>query len=277
MMKRILLILISILSISCCLAQRKVTPIETDDKKPRKPALLYYDKHGNPLEEPVMSHSELDTITDEDTKSKLKYPLLNGVSIGLNVWDGIMLAAGQSYASFDISADLSIHNWIFPTLEMGLGFANNTPKEGNFTYNGKPSFYAKVGVNYNFMRNSNSDYQIFAGIRGGFSSFTYDITNIDINSAYWNQSNGFDILDQKSSAFYGELVLGVKVKIWKNFSMGWNFRYKFLFNCKDASNSTPWFIPGFGSKDGKIGGTFSFIYTIPLSKHEQENINEVSE
>lgn len=247
--------------------QRKITPVETDDKKPFKPALHYYDKKGEPLEEPVMFLSELDTIKEE-SKPKINYPLLNAVSVGINIWDPIMAMAGQKYGGIDIWADLSLYNRFFPVVEMGVGIAENTPKDGNYTYKGKPSFYAKVGMNYNFFFNDTPDYQLFAGVRGGFSSFSYEITDITVNSSYWQQSNNFCILDQTTTALYGEALLGIKVKIFDAFSMGWTFRYHAMFKCNDAQNSTPWYIPGYGSKTSKLTATFSLIYTIPLSKKD---------
>lgn len=265
-MKRILLILMILSGISSVYAQRNVTPVETDDKKPRKPSLHYYDEHGNPLNEPVMFYAELDSIREPEKKSSHNYPLLGSLSVGLNVWDAIMIAAGQNYGSFDVWADLPLHNRFAPVLELGLGMADNRPKEGNFRYKGKPSFYAKLGMNYNFMYNSDKDYQLFAGFRAGFSSFGYDIEDVEISSSYWGESNNFSIVSQRSTALYGELLLGIKVKIWRNFSMGWSFRYHFMFDCKDADNATPWYIPGYGAKNGKIAATFSLIYTIPLTK-----------
>lgn len=243
--------------------QKKITPVDNDPTKPRQPVLHYYDKHGNPLDEPVLFLADLDTVTK--VKSGPAYPLLHSVSIGANFFDGVMLLADQKHASFDLWGSLSLHNWFEPVVEFGVGIADDKPEEGNFHYKGKPSFYGKVGINYNFMYKSNPDYQVYMGLRGGYSSFRYDITDITINSSYWNQSNNFSILNQKGSALYGEVLGGIKVKIWKNISMGWSLRYKFKFKVTDGSNSSPWFIPGYGTKS-PLNATFSLIYTIPLDK-----------
>ena len=78
--------------------QPKVTPVDIDDKK-QTPVLHYYDKHGDPLDEPVMFLATLDTVTK--AKSRPVYPLYNGVSVGLNFADAVMMAFKQRYASFD--------------------------------------------------------------------------------------------------------------------------------------------------------------------------------
>lgn len=250
--------------------ERKITPVDVDDNKPFKPSLHYYDTKGELLDEPVMFLSELDTLK-KDNKIKMQYPVLNAISIGLNVWDPIMTLTGQKYGGIDLWADFSIHNRIFPIIEVGVGMANSTPKDGNYTYKCHPSIYAKIGVNYNFFFNDTDDYQFFAGIRGGFSSFNYEINDITINSSYWGESHNFTIPDQHTTALYGEALLGIKVKIWKAFSMGWSFRYHHLFKCKDASNSSPYYIPGFGNRNSKLGASFSLIYTFNLG---DKNLSE---
>lgn len=250
------------------MAQKKITPVDNDPTKPRQPVLHYYDKHGNPLDEPVLFLADLDTV--KSARPGPTYPLLQSVSIGANFFDAVMMAAGQKHASFDLWAELSLHNWIQPVMELGVGFADSHPEEGNFHYKGKPSFYGKIGVNYNFLYKSNPDYQVHVGLRGGYTSFSYDITDITVNSSYWGQSSKFSITGQKASALYGEVLGGIKVKIWKNISMGWDFRYRFKFKGSDGSNSKPWFIPGYGTTS-RIGASFSLIYTIPF-KHKEKAV-----
>lgn len=270
------IIIIFLAALFCCDAfdafsqsQRKVTPVETDDKKPEKPRLHYYDKHGKALKEPVEFITELDTVTKPSAGPK--YPLLNSVNVGVNFFDAVMMLAGQKHASFDLHANISLHNWFFPTIEAGIGFANDTPKLGNFTYKSKPAFYAKIGLNYNFLYKSNPDYQVFLGLRAGFSSFSYSIDDITISSDYWDQTNRFSISNQKATAFYGEVLAGVQVKIVKNFSLGWSIRYHAKFHTSAASNSYPWFIPGYGATS-PLSFSFSAIYTIPF-KHKAEPEN----
>lgn len=242
---------------------RKITPVERDDKKPQAPILHYYDKHGDELDEPVLVL--LDTDTVKNVTAKPVYPLLHQLDFGVNFMDGIFKLAGQSYASFDVWAALSLFNWISPVVEAGIGFADNTPKGSNFTYVCHPSFYAKLGFNYNFLYKSNPDYQAFIGFRAGFSSFSYDVNDISISNDYWGQTNDFSLGRQNASAWYGEALAGLQVKIAGPISLGWSIRYHFKMKINDGSNSSPWFIPGYGAKS-PITATFSVIYDLPLHK-----------
>lgn len=251
------------------IATKKVpttTPVDIDEKKPQT-ILHYYDKHGEPLEQPVMFLETLDTVAK--VKSKPIYPKYNGVNLGVNFGDLIFMAFGQKYASFDLWANVSIHNWIFPTLECGLGFANNTPDKGNFTYSTKPSFYAKIGANYNFLYKSDPAYQIFIGLRAGFSSFSYDVTDITINTDYWNESQNLSLKGLKSTSVYGEVLAGLQVKIVKNFSLGWNARYHCNFYTKADGKNKPWFIPGYGGTS-PFSFSVSAIWTIPANTKSED-------
>lgn len=245
----------------------KSTPVDVDDKKPVV-VLHYYDKHGEPLDEPVLFLATLDTV--QQVRSKPNYPLYNGVNIGLNFGDAIFMAFGQKHASFDLWANVSLHNWFFPTLECGLGFADDTPEKQNFTYRTKPSFYAKLGLNYNFLYKSNPDYQVFLGLRAGFSRFTYDITDITISSDYWDETQHLSLRGLNSTSFYGEALAGLQVKIVGGFSLGWSARWHFPFHTSADGANKPWFIPGYGGSS-PVSMTVSAIWTIPVKLKETEN------
>lgn len=245
----------------------KSTPVDVDDKKPTV-VLHYYDKHGEPLEEPVMFLATLDTV--QKVRSKPIYPLYNGVNVGVNFGDAIFMAFGQRHASFDVWANVSLHNWFFPTLECGLGFADDTPDKQNFTYRTKPSFYAKLGLNYNFLYKSNPDYQVFLGLRAGMSSFSYDVTDITISSDYWNETQHFSLNGLRSTCLYGEALAGLQVKIVGNFSLGWTARWHFLFHSTVDGVNKPWFIPGYGGSS-PFAMTVSAIWTIPVKKNDTKN------
>lgn len=246
-------------SISAHAQERKVTPVENEDGMAKKPQLHYYDKHGNPLKEPVLIWAE-DTVVK--TRSKPVHPLYSGLYVGVNIFDAILQAASQSYGSYDVWGQVSLYNWFLPTIEAGLGYANSTPAEKNFTYKCPPSFYCRIGFDYNFLYNSTPDYSPYIGFRTGFTSFTYDIENITVNSDYWQQTEQFSLPGQKSTAIYGEVLAGLRVKIINKLSLGWSVRYKFPFHVSNGNASSPWFIPGYGARNAHFSGSFSIIYNI---------------
>lgn len=244
---------------------RKSTPVDTDDDKPRE-VMHYYDKHGNPLEEPVRFLAVLDTVTKP--KSKPIYPLYNGWTLGVNFADAILWATGQRHAGFDVWADVSIFNWVYPVIEAGIGFANYSPENANYSYRTSPSFYTKLGFNYNFMYKSDPAYQAFVGFRAGFSSFRYDVDNVTISNDYWQETQKFSMQGLKSTAFYGEALAGLKVKITGRFSLGWTARWHLKFKVSSSSESTPWYIPGYGA-NSPFSFSLSAMWRFGQDKIEQ--------
>ena len=247
----------------------KVTPVDIDDNKPTV-VMHYFDKHGEPLKEPVMFLAALDTVTKP--RSKPVYPLYNGVSVGLNFGDAVMMAVGDRFGSFDIHADVSLHNWFFPVVEAGIGFANATPEKNNFTYRVSPSFYAKVGLDYNFLYKSDPSYRIFLGLRAGFSSFRYRVEDISISDDYWGETQpDMKVGPLSSTAWWGEALAGIRVRIVGGFSLGWTLRYKYPFSVASRQESRPWFIPGYGANP--FGFTVSAVWTFGGMKKPPEEMD----
>lgn len=236
-----------------------ITPVDVDNKKPEQPRLHYYDKHGNKLDEPVYFLTETDTV--QKTSPASPWPLFNGVTAGVNFFDAAMLIAGQSYASIGAHAAVSLHNWFFPTLECGVGFAKNQQEGSPMVFRTHPSPFVKLGIDYNFLYKSTPDYMAGLGIRFGWARPRYEITDASVSAPYWGETATFSISDQSVNAWYGEALAFVKVKIWKRLSLGWSIRYRFKMNIPDASHSSPWFIPGYGG-NSPLTATFSLMYTI---------------
>ena len=243
-----------------------ITPVDVDTKKPEQPRLHYYDKHGDKLPEPVYFLAETDTV--EKVSPKSPWPLYNGVTAGFNFFDAAMLIAGQSYASFDLNASVSLHNWFFPTLECGLGFSNNHEEGSTMVYRTHPSPYIKLGIDYNFLYKSTPDYMLGLGIRFGWSHPSYEITGGSISSPYWDQSSDINIYHQSVNAWFGEALVAIRVKIWREISLGWSVRYRFKMKIPDATSSTPWFIPGFGG-GSPLTATFSISYTFGRKSRQE--------
>lgn len=242
----LLFILLSCLCPLSSIGQNKgtITPVDSDDEAPQQPVLHYYDKHGEKLETPVYYLAELDTVSSVRPASP--YPLINGFTFGINFGDAIMKLAGQKHQSYDISAMMSFHNWFFPVIEAGIGWGDHTGSNDLYKIKAKPSFYGKVGINYNFLYKSKPDYMACLGVRFGFSRHTWDITDIKSTSDLTNVPEGAtEMLNQSCMSIYGEVVAGLKVKIAGPFSFGWNVRYRIAKH--NSRKADPWFIPGYGT------------------------------
>ena len=288
MKKLISLLILLLVTTSASVAQRRITPVKTpdktkvtnaaDDAKRKKnestiPASVihYQDPNGNDIMIDTLTGKEfVDSIAIADA-AKVKgriYPRLFSVTAGIDIWDPVMRCLGQRYGGASVWGELSLHNWIKPIVELGFGSANSTPDGNNFTYKSAMAPFFKLGVNYNFYYNSNPDYQLMVGLRYGTTHFNYEV-QADYNNSYWQENMVFAVPKQTSTAGYGELSLGIKVLVWRNISMGWTLKYHFLLHESAATYGKPWYIPGYGSRNGALTGGFSIMYTIPLTKKQE--------
>lgn len=234
-----------------------VTPVDVDDHKPEAPVLHYYDKHGDPLAEPVLFLATLDSV--QKAKPGPVYPKFNGVTVGLNFMDAIMMLAGQKYCNFNIEANVSLWNWLFPAVEFGFGRADSRPEENNFRYKSKLDPFVKIGFDYNFLYKSSPDYKVYVGYRVGWCRTIYSITDITVSSDYWGETLHPDLLDNRATAWYGEAVAGLKVNLWKGLGLGWSLRYRHKYHVSDPATAKAWFLPGYGSSH--FAATLALYYT----------------
>lgn len=265
-------------------AQRRINPVETPASQtkavnlnpkdttiapdPSKmPNLIHYhDEKGNVVYVDTITGKEFIDSTTIKKKATMTYPLWDDITIGVNIWDPVMRCVGQDYGLLDMSIELSFHNRIKPIIEVGIGNASHAPDGSNYNYKSAIAPYFKIGANYNFLFNKAKEYQFFGGIRYGITPFSYEVSDIAINNSYWGEQEVTNIPPQSILAGYGELVLGLKVQIYKNLSMGWNFKYHMLLHESKSSYGDPWYIPGFGNRNSTLTGAFNIMYTIPLSK-----------
>ena len=215
--------------------------------------------------------------TEEQRRDSIKhayvhYPLITDLSLGLNFIEPVLMAFGQDYASVDVSATLNLWNRLQPVLEVGMGWGKSSPEDLNFTYKAKPSPYFRIGANYNFLYKSSPQYQALLGVRLGYSSFRYDVTDITYNNSYWDEHTAFAITGQSSHALWGELVAGLKVNIWREWSLGWSMRLRSIFTYGKNDNSSPWFVPGYGPRRQWVGFTFTASYTLPIGNRRDVRI-----
>lgn len=247
--------------------QRKVTPVKAETNKVLTPPKGTDEKIIEQYLTGDTAQARAQERKDSLARIYPHYPLLTQLQIGLNFGDALMMAFGQDYSSFDVSATLNMWNRLQPVVIVGLGRAKDTPDDMNFTYNGKLSPYFKLGANYNFLFKKEPRYQLYAGFRLGFSTFKYDITDVNINNYYWGEEGiTYNLRGISSNALWGEFLLGLKVGIAGNWALGWEIKYHNLFKYKKSDQGKPWYIPGYGTRNSNWAFGLSVYYTIPLSR-----------
>lgn len=267
-----------------CLAQRKITPVKTrpatggvveqpETVDPKANLAERRDAEGHVVFVDTVTGQEwVDTTLVKKDKSMI-YPLLESVTVGVNVWDPVMRILGSDYGIGDVWAELSLHNRYKPVVEFGLGACDITPDGQNYTFHSPMAPYFKIGINYNFLYNNNPRYQLYAGIRYGFTPFKYQVKNVTMSPGYWDDPVEFSIPSQSASAGYFEFLAGLRVDIFKAISLGWSVKYHAVLHESAAPYGKPMYIPGFGKRGTAFTGSFSISYTIPLNKKPDPAVN----
>lgn len=267
-------------------AQRKITPVKTrpatgapvpdnnqntEDRKANLAEML--DAQGNVVLVDTVTGTEWVDTTATKTDKKMIYPLIESVTVGVNIWDPVMRVLGSDYGGADVWAELSLHNRYKPVVEFGMGSSDITPDGQNYTFHSPLAPYFKIGLNYNFLYNNNPRYQLYAGVRYAFTPFKYQVKNVTMSPGYWDDPTSFDIPEQSTTAGYFEFLAGVRVDIWKNISLGWSVKYHTILHEGAAHYGKPMYIPGYGKRGGSFTGSFSISYTLPLNKKDTAEVN----
>lgn len=273
-------VLLCIVGGSIAVGQRRITPVNNaatatqpinenkakGDTIDRSKLVSYTDETGKVILVDTVSGREFVDSTALPVVPKMIYPLFNGATVGVDIWEPVMRLFGQTYGLIEFSGEVNLHNRYFPVVEVGLGAADNTPDDNNYSYRTPVTPYFRLGMNYNFLYNSNPDYMAYAGIRYGLSPFKYEVNNVTLDGSYWGEDVKFNLPSQNATVGYLNLMFGIRVKIAGNVSMGWAFRFHKILHENSARYGKPWYIPGFGSRGSAISGSFTVYYTLPVRK-----------
>ncbi len=190
-------------------------------------------------------------------------PVFQGMSVMVDAVGPGWYALGGDFFSTEVALEVNLLNRFFPVLEVGYGKTDATNEDTELHYKTAAPYF-RVGLNYNVQYKKKSPGYIYAGGRVGYTSFKYDVDGPPMTDPVWGGEIPFRFTDIESNALWAELMVGVRTQIYKNFHMGWSFRYKVRLNVKDSPNASPWYIPGFGASDNtSFGATYDLVYRIP--------------
>ncbi len=267
--------------------QRKITPVKPSaaasansvpepEKKeidPKANLVEAKDAEGNVIFIDTISGTEWIDTTASKTSKKMIYPLLESVTVGLNLWDPAMRLFGQKYGGVDVWAELSLHNRYKPVIEFGMASCDFTPDGQNYTFKSPLAPFFRIGMNYNIFYNNDPRYELLVGVRYGFTPFKYEISRFALEDGYWGENEMLNIPSQNTTAGFFEFLAGVRVMIWKGISLGWMVKYHALLHEGEAPYGKPMYIPGYGKRNGAFSGSFSISYTLPLNKKRDPEVD----
>ncbi len=208
---------------------------------------------------------------NDSIKVKVKY----GLRVGGDLGKLIRSFVDEEYSGFEISADYRLKKRLYIAGE--IGFEEKNSINDNLDVFSKGS-YVKGGIDYNMYQNwLNMDNMIYSGFRIGASSFSHDLNSFNVYSTnqYWAPQ--FSSSDKQEfsdlTAFWVELILGIKVELFNNLYLGLNAQLKILASETVPDNFENIYIPGFNktydSSGIGTGYSYTLSYRIPLFKKDK--------
>lgn len=187
--------------------------------------------------------------------------LYRGITVGVNLASMVQRAL-SSYGEYEGIVRVSLRDRYFPVVEVGIGSCD--ADDAATTVHFKTSApYARIGCDFNLMRNKHDIYRLFLGGRLAYTSFKYDIYSEPIVDPVFGGQSDYSANDVSCSQSWYEAVGGVEAKIWGPIRLGWSVRYKGRLSHKDGGIGKPYYIPGYGRNGStKLGATFNVIISL---------------
>ena len=205
---------------------------------------------------------------DDSNVVKLKY----GLRLGADFGKLLRTALDDDFSGFEIMADYRIKEKLYIAGEIGIEEKNSVNDYLNITTKGS---YLKAGIDFNMYQNwLNMDNMIYTGFRVGASTFSHDLNSYTVYSIdqFWAPQFTSDIKQEITglTAFWAEVILGMKAEILNNLYLGLNVQLKISASQTIPNNFDNVYIPGFGKTydSSSIGAGYSYFlsYRIPLYK-----------
>jgi hypothetical protein len=169
----------------------------------------------------------------------------------------------SDYGNIEGAVKLNLKNTYFPIVELGLSSCESIDSNTDIKYS-TTAPYVRIGFDINLLKNKFQENRLYAGLRYGLSTYKYDYAGPVVSDPIWSGDYELNLNGINATSHWGELVVGVEVKVWHNLHMGWSLRLKKDFSTNGNSNSKPYYIPGYGktSSGTSWGGTYNLIFDI---------------
>lgn len=218
----------------------------------------------------VHAYTQNDSIVNVADSLKIKHKY--GLRISGDIGKIARSFLDDEYTGFELAADFRLKKDFYIAGELGFEEKNTITDYLDITSSGS---YLKAGIDLNMYDNwLDMDNMIYAGFRVGASTFSHDLNSFTIynTNQFWEPQFTSEEVQEFSglTAFWGELILGMKVELFNNLYMGLNVQLKVLASETVPDNFENVYIPGYGRTydSTSIGTSYSYTlgYRIPLYK-----------
>lgn len=185
-------------------------------------------------------------------------PFFRGVQVKIDAI-GLVQKAVSDYGQYEAGVRVNFKDKYFPVLEVGIGKADHDEVTTRISYRTSAP-YAKIGMDFNILKNKHDIYRFYVGGRLAATSFKYDVDNPAIVDPVYGGNYPVHAHDVKANYKWMELLAGIDAKIYGPLHLGWSVRYYRRLSYDNGDLDNVWYVPGFGKQGStRIGGTFDII------------------
>ncbi len=211
-----------------------------------------------------------DSIVNDSIVYKQKY----GLRLGGDLHKLVRSFIDDDFKGFEINADYRLTKDLYVAGELGT---EEKKIETDYLKTTTSGSYFKAGVDYNVYDNwFGMENMIYGGLRVGLASFKQELNGYKIYSTdqYWEPFSSSDSIEFSGlSAFWAELIVGIKTELFNNLYICVNAQVKTLLSDDKPENFENIHIPGFNKTydSSRIGVGFGYniSYLIPLYKKDK--------
>ncbi len=178
----------------------------------------------------------------------------------------LALSGSDRFEGWEVNGDVDFGRF-YLAADYGSWSKNDVLSTGGDYHNN--GTYWRGGLDINLLKKDPDRNMFFFGFRYARSSFS-ETMNITSGDPYFGAFQ-YQLKNLDASAVWGELVTGLRVKIWKEFWMGFTSRMKFGLSVKGDDAFAAFDVPGYGviGKGTTWGYNYQVFWRIPFKKEKK--------
>jgi len=201
--------------------------------------------------------SREDTVETERPKKpdSLKEKVyFRSIRLGTDIL-ALILSGSDRFDGWEVNADADFGPFLL-AYDYGRSERNEILSNGG-DYSNEGNYW-RAGVDVNILKKDPDRNMLFFGLRYAQSSFS-DRANLMVSDPYFGPQQ-YALSNPDATATWGEMVAGLRVKIWKEFWMGFTSRMKVGLKVRGNESLSSYNVPGYGNVS--TGYTWGFNYQV---------------
>ncbi len=206
----------------------------------------------------LISISGVAQTSDSIRSSKSYWP--TGIRLGTDLIALAKIPLSNEFDGWEASVDLDLDRYYF-TVEIGNWEKSRLSPTQSYSNSGN---YFRIGGDVNFLLKDPDRNMFFVGFRYGHSTFSEQLRYTTSDAVFGDFQR--TVSNESMKAGWGEVTMGLRVKIWSELWMGYTARLKVAPTVGTTGEFIPYDIPGYGlaTKKSYWGFNYQLYWRFPI-------------